>query len=63
MYNLAPLLQQTDRGEEAETWYRQAAEAGHLDAMGKLGALLQQTGRTEEAGKWRREAAAKRSAI
>ncbi|MEV0339171.1 hypothetical protein AB0H49_09080 [Nocardia sp. NPDC050713] len=41
----------TDRGEvdEAETWYRRAAEAGHLAAACNFGRSLHARGETDEA--------------
>ncbi|GLZ78192.1 hypothetical protein Afil01_29990 [Actinorhabdospora filicis] len=52
MYNLALLL--TERGDldEAETWYRRAADTGNTDAMNNLGLLLKQRGDLDEAGVW-----------
>ncbi|MFE1889015.1 tetratricopeptide repeat protein [Streptomyces microflavus] len=49
MFNLAHLLHQAGRGEEAEGFYRRAVEAGHTDAMYNLGHLLTDAGRGEEA--------------
>ncbi|QRN79803.1 MAG: sel1 repeat family protein, partial [Nocardiopsis sp. BM-2018] len=50
---------QADTGqllEEAERWFRQAAENGNTSAMFNLGDLLEATGRGEEAEDWRQQA-------
>ncbi|MFI8164490.1 tetratricopeptide repeat protein, partial [Streptomyces microflavus] len=49
MVNLALLLAEMGRGEEAEGFYRRAVEAGHTGAMFNLALLLAKTGRGEEA--------------
>ena len=45
-----------DRGrlEEAERWYRRAAEAGHAEAANSLALLLDERGATEAAEPWYR---------
>ncbi len=43
--------------EEAERWFRQAAEAGDRGAQSNLGVLLAAGGQTEEAERWLRRAA------
>ncbi len=58
MYNLAVVLGESGRQEEAETWYRKAAATGHPQATNNLGNLLAATGRPEEAETWYRKAAA-----
>jgi TPR repeat protein len=57
MYSLGELLH--DRGEldDAEAWYRRAADAGDSDAMDKLGVLLHDRGELDEAEVWWRRAA------
>ena len=62
MTHLGVLLQRRGRSEEAEAWYRRAANAGHAEAGGRevmthLGVLLQRRGRLEEAEAWYRRAA------
>jgi Tfp pilus assembly protein PilF len=52
MNNLAVLLDETGRSEEAETWWRRAIVAGHVTAMRNLGTLLKETGRRDEAETW-----------
>ena len=54
---LGLLLQQRGRLEEAETWYRRAAEAGDGRAMHNLGVLLGLRGELGEADTWYRRAA------
>ncbi|KND26905.1 tetratricopeptide repeat protein [Streptomyces anulatus] len=49
MVNLGVLLAETGRAEEAEASFRQAADAGHSNAMVNLGILLAKVGRAEEA--------------
>jgi len=58
--NSLGLLVEYQRGEldEAQTWYRRAAEAGHSEAMFNLGALLRGRGESDEAETWYRRAAA-----
>jgi uncharacterized protein len=56
-YNLGLLLQQRDELEEAEHWWRRAANAGLHDAEYNLGLLLQQRDDLEEAEHWLRRAA------
>jgi Tfp pilus assembly protein PilF len=53
---LAVLLAQQGLPEEAERWYRQAAEADHPAAAYNLGMLLLEQGRLEEAEQWLRRA-------
>ena len=57
-HNLAVVLGESGRQEEAETWYRKAAATGHPQATNNLGNLLAATGRPEEAETWYRKAAA-----
>ncbi|MEU8374125.1 tetratricopeptide repeat protein, partial [Micromonospora sp. NPDC048894] len=58
MNNLGILLKQRgDSQEEAEQWYRRAADTGHTDAMYNLGILLEQRGSQDEAEQWYRRAA------
>ena len=62
MSHLGVLLQRRGRLEEAEAWYRRAANASHAEAGGRevmthLGVLLQRRGRLEEAEAWYRRAA------
>ncbi|MEU8776499.1 tetratricopeptide repeat protein [Streptomyces sp. NPDC048606] len=57
MFNLALLLTEAGRIEEAETWYRRAAGAGNAGAMNNLGMLLEDAGRTDEAETWYHKAA------
>jgi len=47
------------QGEEdqAEQWYRKAADAGDADAMFNLGALLRKQGKEDQAEQWYRKAA------
>ncbi|WTC67837.1 tetratricopeptide repeat protein [Streptomyces anulatus] len=56
-----PIWPRSDRGagraEEAESFYRQAVDAGHGGAMVNLGVLLAETGRAEEAEASFRQAA------
>ncbi|MFB9688329.1 tetratricopeptide repeat protein [Amycolatopsis plumensis] len=47
--NLAQLLAETDRLDEAEAIYRQAAESGKDEALSELGYLLARSGRKTEA--------------
>jgi tetratricopeptide (TPR) repeat protein len=60
-YNLAVLLKQQGRVEEAETWWYKAAgagDAGHTSAAAaNLAILLEERGRLEEAETWWRKAA------
>lgn len=59
MANLAELLQNIGRGEEATLLYQNAAEGGNADAMANLGALLESRGQTDRAEAWYRRAADK----
>ena len=43
--------------DQAEQWYRKAADAGDADAMVNLGALLAERGEEDQAGQWYRKAA------
>jgi TPR repeat protein len=52
MFNLADLHLASGRIEEAETWFRRAADAGDVDAMFQLGSLFQMAGRIDEAQQW-----------
>jgi TPR repeat protein len=56
-WTLARVLERLNRSEEAETWYRKAAEAGDTEAMVLLGLLLARRGQTREAERWLRKAA------
>ena len=49
MNNLGLLLAEAGRTEEAEQWYRRAAEAGHIKAMYNLGLLAKGQGQPDEA--------------
>lgn len=55
-FNLACLLDQQGKVEEAEHWYEQAAHADNTDAMYNLGRLLERQGKQEKARKWFRRA-------
>jgi TPR repeat protein len=44
--------------EEAQKWYRRAAEGGHAEAQNSLGSMLQEDGRFEQAIGWYEKAAA-----
>ena len=44
-------------GDQAEQWYRKAADAGDADAMFNLGALLAEQGEEDQAEQWYRKAA------
>jgi TPR repeat protein len=57
MVELADRLRETGRSEEAEDWYRRAADAGYDVAMVKLADLLRELGRDDEADQWHRRAA------
>jgi tetratricopeptide (TPR) repeat protein len=51
------LLGEQGRQDQAEQWYRKAADAGDADAMVNLGALLAERGEEDQAGQWYRKAA------
>jgi TPR repeat protein len=54
MRALAQWLEQAGRGNEAERWWRRAAEAGLFDAMADLAQWLERVGRGEEADQLQR---------
>jgi Flp pilus assembly protein TadD len=56
MVELASLLEQRGRIQEAVSWLRRAVEAGRIgsDAMSKLAELLERTGRGQEADRLHR---------
>ena len=56
MFNLGVILGERGELEEAEAFYREAAEAGDADAMVNLAVVLEQRGEVEEADAWRVEA-------
>jgi tetratricopeptide (TPR) repeat protein len=56
-FNLGVLLTKRDASEEAESWFRQAAEGGVDDAAYNLGALLAKRRAAPEAEKWLKKAA------
>jgi Flp pilus assembly protein TadD len=58
MFLLGGILEQRGRTDEAETWWRRAADAGHPGAMSGLAYLLAMAGRVDAAETWRRRAAA-----
>lgn len=45
------------RLEDAERWYRRAADGGDTGAMYNLGLLLRTSGRLDDAERWYRRAA------
>jgi TPR repeat protein len=49
MVNLGALSARSMRSLEAAQWFRRAAEAGHADAMVRLGFLLEDSGRAADA--------------
>jgi tetratricopeptide (TPR) repeat protein len=51
------LLGEQGKQDQAEQWYRKAADAGDADAMVNLGALLAERGEEDQAGQWYRKAA------
>lgn len=57
MYRLARLYRKNGRPDEAERWFRRAAEAGHPGALYNLGNLAYEDGRHREAEHWLNEAA------
>jgi DNA-binding XRE family transcriptional regulator/tetratricopeptide (TPR) repeat protein len=57
MYKLARLFKKNGRPDEAERWFRRAAEAGHPGALFNLGNLAYEDGRHREAEHWLTEAA------
>lgn len=57
MYELGRLFRTNGRPDEAERWYRRAAEAGHPGALFNLGNLAYEDGRHREAEHWLTEAA------
>ena len=57
MYKLARLFKKNGRPDEAERWFRRAADAGHPGALFNLGNLAYEDGRHREAEHWLTEAA------
>jgi TPR repeat protein/DNA-binding XRE family transcriptional regulator len=57
MYELAQLFRKNGRPDEAERWFRRAAEAGHPGALFNLGNLAYEDRRHREAEHWLTEAA------
>ncbi|NKQ53590.1 sel1 repeat family protein [Amycolatopsis sp. K13G38] len=57
-FGLAVLLEQRERRDEAEQWYRRAAGHGLPEAMLNLGAILQDRGDHDEAEQWYQQALA-----
>ena len=57
MYELAQLFRKNGRPDEAERWFRRAAEVGHPGAFFNLGNLAYEDGRHREAEHWLTEAA------
>jgi tetratricopeptide (TPR) repeat protein len=51
------LLGEQGKQDQAEQWYRKAADAGDADAMVNLGALLAERGEEDQADQWYRKAA------
>lgn len=58
MYYLGVLLAERDN-DEADQWFRQAAEHGNVDAMFNLASSLAFQGKTAEARQWFARAAAR----
>lgn len=56
MNNLAVLLDETGRTDDAEGWWRRAIDAGHITAMRNLGNLMKRQDRTGDAEAWYRRA-------
>jgi TPR repeat protein len=56
-YYMGSMAYEEGRIEEAERFYRRAADNGHTSSMYSLGRLLHQAGRIEEAEQWYRRAA------
>jgi TPR repeat protein len=56
-FNLAVVLNECGKLEEAEHWYRRAAVEGHAGAASNLGRLLEGRGELVEAGRLYRQAA------
>jgi TPR repeat protein len=52
MFNLGRLAKVEGRLEEAEHWWRAAAQAGDPDAMNSLGVLLSNNKMLDEAERW-----------
>jgi serine/threonine protein kinase/TPR repeat protein len=58
MYNsIGRRLRESGRLEEAEGWFRRAADAGDTEGMNVIGQLMRRSGRVEEAERWYRRAA------
>jgi hypothetical protein len=57
MIKLGQLLEQAENGDEAESWYRRAADAGNINAMVRLGQLSEQVQDRRGAESWYRRAA------
>ncbi|MEU3022029.1 tetratricopeptide repeat protein [Nocardiopsis alba] len=57
VHDMGVRLEETGLSEEAEYWYRHAAENDHNDAMYDLALLLESTERLEEAEHWYHQAA------
>lgn len=57
IYELAQLYRKNGRPDEAERWFRRAADAGHPGALFNLGNLAYEDGRHREAEHWLSEAA------
>jgi TPR repeat protein len=57
MVKLGQLLEQAENGDEAESWYRRAADAGGINAMVRLGQLSEQAQNRRRAESWYRRAA------
>ena len=51
------LLGEQGRQDQAEQWYRKAADAGDAAAMVNLAALFRKQGKEDQAGQWYRKAA------
>lgn len=56
MYHFGKLLTQRRQTDDAEYWFRRAADAGHPGAMLNLGRLVKDRGRADEAEQWFRRA-------
>jgi hypothetical protein len=54
MNNLGAMLERRGQVDEAERWYRRAAEAGDVRGMGNLAAALDRRGDATEAARWHR---------
>jgi TPR repeat protein len=57
MVNLGAVFWKQGKEDQAEQWYRKAADAGSTDAMSTLGALLWKQGKEDQAEQWYRKAA------